>query len=136
MTTDRQPLRSFLFAPGNHLWQDDAVEPGPDDRHEVGIAEIGIGGVDANIEPAATRPPQSRGHRLARRRLLGDSNGVFEIEMAASASIGRTAAQGTSRRFGAGKGSRHPLGRGDLRIGRGKHPVHNRDLVRMDAHLP
>ena len=62
------------------LWQDDAVEPGPDDRDQVAVAELGVDRIDANIEERSARARQRRDDRIARRRLLGGRDRVLEVE--------------------------------------------------------
>ena len=62
------------------LWQDDPVEPRADDRDEVAIAELGVGGVDPNIEEGSARPRQCRRHGTACGRLLGSRHRILEVE--------------------------------------------------------
>src|SRR6185437_2929710 len=60
------------------LWQDDPVEPRADDCNEVAVAELGVGGIDPNIEERLAR--QRPGHGTARGRLLGGRDSVLEVE--------------------------------------------------------
>ena len=62
------------------LGQDDAVEPGVHDGVEIAVAELGVGGVDPDIEEPGARFSVSGHDRLAGRRLLGDGDGVLEVK--------------------------------------------------------
>jgi hypothetical protein len=46
------------------LWQDDPVEARTHDRNQVAVAELGVGGIDPNIEERSPRQCQHRGHGL------------------------------------------------------------------------
>jgi hypothetical protein len=63
-----------------HLRQDDAVETKSNDRQQVAIAELGVDGVDANIEKPLAWARHRRDDRIARGPLLGRGHRVFEIE--------------------------------------------------------
>ena len=41
------------------LRQNDAVEPGPHDREQIAVAELGIDGVDPDIQQAAPLPREA-----------------------------------------------------------------------------
>ena len=62
------------------LRQNDAVEPRPDDRRQVAVAELGVDRIDADIEQRSPRAREGRDHRLARRPLLGRRDRILEIE--------------------------------------------------------
>ena len=51
-----QPV--YRCEPGSafDLRQNDAIETGPDDRNQIGVAELGIEGVDPDIQQPAARP--------------------------------------------------------------------------------
>ena len=69
-----QPGRAF------DLRQNDAVEARPHDRHQIAVAEFSVDGIDPDIEQSPPRPLQRCGDRLARCRLLGGRDRVFEVE--------------------------------------------------------
>jgi hypothetical protein len=70
----RKPSRGFDFR------EDDAVETGPNDRHQIAIAKLGVDRIDANIEELPPRARQRRDNRIPRRSLLGHGHGILEIE--------------------------------------------------------
>jgi hypothetical protein len=59
--------------------QDDPAEPLTDNHCELTVTELGVKGVDPNIEAPAPRPRQRRRHGLARRRLLGGRDRILEV---------------------------------------------------------
>src|ERR1700690_4189463 len=50
------------------------------DGIEIAVAELGVGGVDPNVEEAGARFSIGGGDRLAGRRLLGDGDRVLKVE--------------------------------------------------------
>ncbi len=76
----RQPFDRGQPGGGFDLWQNDAVEPATDDRHQVAVAEFGVERVDPDIERRPPRPPEGRRHPVPRRLLFGGRDRVFEIE--------------------------------------------------------
>jgi hypothetical protein len=67
----QNPIDGRKPSGGFDLWQDDAVETGPNDRHQVAIAELGVDRIDANIEELPPRARQRRDNRIPRRPLRG-----------------------------------------------------------------
>jgi hypothetical protein len=62
------------------LWEDDPVEAGADDRDEITVAELGVGGVDPNIEERLARKRQCSDHGTACDTFLGGRDGILEVE--------------------------------------------------------
>ena len=62
------------------LWQDDPVEAGADDRDEITVAELGVSGIDSNIEERLARKCQCRDHGAACGTLLGGRDGVLKVK--------------------------------------------------------
>src|SRR3546814_488235 len=60
--------------------EDDAVEPRPDDRRRVAVAELRLVGIDPDVAADFTRLLQRLHHERPRRHLLRLGDRVLEIE--------------------------------------------------------
>ena len=62
------------------LWQHDPVDPWADDCNEVAVAELGVGGIDPNIEERLARQRQRRDDCTACGRFLRGRDRVLEVK--------------------------------------------------------
>jgi len=76
----QQPVDRGEPGGGFDLWQDDPVNTGKRDREQVAVAELGIDGVDPDIQETAPRTRERSRHRLAGGRFLDDCDRVLQIE--------------------------------------------------------
>ena len=72
---DRAQIRSRL-----HLGEHDAIDAGPDDRHDIRQAPLRPDAVDAYVAFACAGLCQRFDHGFPRRRLLRDRNRIFQVE--------------------------------------------------------
>ena len=76
----QQPVDGGEGGGGFDLREDDTVEAGVHDCGQVAVAELGVGGVDADVEERVAGALQGGRDERASGWLFGDCHGVFQIE--------------------------------------------------------
>jgi hypothetical protein len=76
----QQPIDRCEIGRAFDLRENDAVQTGLHDRHQIVIAEFGVNGVDPDIKQSLPGTFERSRHYLACRRFLGDRHSIFEIQ--------------------------------------------------------